>query len=172
MIDIMKRLFSVSLTFVVMLSCFPTGGFLYSQTTEPQPAPPETLVPTYSRPINASRYLIRPGEHITVTFLQSELEPLLLVVNPEGKIVDRRLGELTVAGKTLQKARDQLTAHLSDLFNVPGFVVSVGSPYKVTIPITGEVAEPGQYSAFTSQRVSDIIALAGGLSPRASRRHI
>jgi len=130
------------------------------------------LYAQFDLPIDAERYMIRPGEKIAVTFVKARLGGLTLVVDPEGRVVHPSLGVLELGDKSLSQARTILLAELGKLYTVEEIVVSVGDPRPVAIVISGAVANPGCYIGFTSQRVSDIIDLAGGIEKGGSRRWI
>jgi protein involved in polysaccharide export with SLBB domain len=133
------------------------------------------LIDTYrffDHPIDPTTYLIRPGDRLVVTFIKAKLAPLRLTVNPEGKIINATLGSFDLSGKTLQQAKEILRGTLQELYNVDEIAISVSEPLKVSIPVSGAVQSPGLYTAYTSQRVSEIIDSAGGVLPAGSRRTI
>jgi len=133
------------------------------------------LVDTYrffDHPIDPNIYLIRPGDRLVVTFIKAKLSPLRLTVNPEGKIINATLGTFDLSHKTLQQAKVILRSALKELYNVDDIAISVTEPLKVSIPVSGAVRSPGLYTAYTSQRVSEIIDSAGGVLPSGSRRTI
>lgn len=126
----------------------------------------------YDEPIDPDLYLIRPGEYLPVTFVGTSLKAIRLKVDPEGLIVDQNLGRFDMNGKTLTEARAVLLDPLKRLYNCESIHISVGSPYRVAITVNGAVAKPGTYLGFTSQRVSEIIEQAGGVSDHGSTRKI
>ncbi len=162
--------------FLVCLSLFGWLSPVMAQEPEPQPQiivmeQPKTS-PPFSLPINPDLYIIRPGDELQITFVQSQLNPMKLQVNPEGQIVNKTLGAFELSFKTLTEARQILGDVLKDLYNIPGISISITASRKVTINVTGAVEKPGTYEAFTSQRVSEVISLAGGIVPDGSRRWI
>jgi protein involved in polysaccharide export with SLBB domain len=126
----------------------------------------------YDRPVNPDDYLIRPGEVLVVTFLNTKLAGLRLTVNPEGRLVDRGLGVFDLGGQSLSQAREILRGALSRQFQADDIDISVDKPYKITVAVTGAVRNPGLYQVYTSQYVSEALALAGGALPEASSRRI
>ena len=133
------------------------------------------LIDTYrffDHPIDENFYLIRPGDQLVVTFIKAKLAPLRLSVNPEGKVIDETLGIFDLSNKTLHEAKKILRETLQVLYNVDEVAISVTEPLKVGIPVSGAVRSPGLYTAYTSQRVSEIIDSAGGVLPTGSRRGI
>ena len=130
------------------------------------------VVPFFERPINSETYLIRPGEQLRVVFINSQLPPLALEVNAESRIVHQKLGIFDLSGRTLDETRDLLREPLSELYNADQINISIQRVYPVSIRVTGNVRSPGRYIGYTSQRVSDVIDSAGGISPGGSRRSI
>ncbi|UCD64508.1 MAG: SLBB domain-containing protein [Candidatus Zixiibacteriota bacterium] len=146
------------------------GAFVYGQEV-PLPELP-AVPPPFSRPIDPNTYLIRPGDVLQVTFLQSQIPPDTLVVDPEGRVVDNTVGVIDLSDRTLAQARGILVETLRQLYNVPDIVVGITEPRLITISVQGKVVAPGTYNAYTSQRVSEVIELAGGILPDGSRRWI
>jgi polysaccharide export outer membrane protein len=129
-------------------------------------------VPQFDHPIEAGQYIIRPGDELTVSFLKANIEPLRLTVDPEGRIIHGNLGLFDLSNRTLSQVREELTGAFKNLYKVENIVISISNPLAVRISITGAVDTPGVYSAYTSQRISDAIKLAGGILPDGSSRNI
>lgn len=127
---------------------------------------------SFDRPINPDLYLIRPGERLVVTPIRAGIASTELVVGPEGKIVDARMGVIDVNGMTLSDVRKRLVTPLSGQYRSADIDVSILAPRRVYITITGAVRHPGSYLLSTSQRVSEAIDRAGGLTAAASTRRI
>ncbi len=127
---------------------------------------------SFDRPINPDLYLIRPGERLVVTPIRAGIPSTELVVGPEGKIVDARMGVIDVNGMTLSDVRRRLVTPLSGQYRSADIDVSVAAPRRVFISITGAVRHSGSYLLSTSQRVSEAIERAGGLTAAASTRRI
>ncbi len=128
--------------------------------------------PPASTPVNPELYLIRPGDKLTITFVKSSLQPLSLKVDPESRLVDETLGVFNLTGMTLAQTRTMLAEVLKRLYNVEEMAISISEVRSVRISITGSVRRPGSYKGFTTERVSDLIARAGGVLPDGSRRWI
>jgi len=137
-----------------------------------EPSTREYLYQSYTQPINPDLYLIRPGEHIIVTFVGTHLTPIELVVGQEGKLVHAALGTFDLSSKTLSQTRKLLLEPLQTQYNARQIDISVGPPYRVTVAVTGAVTTPGYYQAYTSQRVSELITAAGGIRPDGSSRRV
>jgi protein involved in polysaccharide export with SLBB domain len=126
----------------------------------------------YDRPVDPYIYMVRPGEKITVTFLGAKLSALGLSVNAEGRIAHPNIGVLDAAGLTLAQLKEQLAQRLAGKYTPDELEISVGDPFRTAISVTGDVRNPGTYIAYTSQFVSELIEMAGGLTGAASTRYI
>jgi protein involved in polysaccharide export with SLBB domain len=127
----------------------------------------------FDYPIDPDIYLIRPGDMLRVTFIDAHLAPLDLTIDPESKIVHSTLGLFDLSNKTLSQTKELLTEKLARLYNVNEIAFSIiKNPSRVAINVSGAVRNPGLYTAFTSQRVSELIDSAGGVNYSGSNRHI
>lgn len=126
----------------------------------------------YDRPVNVDRYLVRPGDRLTVSFLGARLAALSIPVNAEGRTVHPNIGLIDVAGRTLGDVKTDLLAALAGRYTADEIDISIGTPFRVAVNVSGEVRRPGLYVGYTSQLVSEIIEDAGGLTDIASRRRI
>lgn len=126
----------------------------------------------FEQPVDASVYLLHPGDQLTVTFIRSDLSEMKLTVNAEAEIVNQQLGVINVSGLTLTTARNKILEALQAVYNVKDILISIDKPRMSSYSVRGAVQEPGVYRSYNSKRVSDIIAQAGGLLQDASSRNI
>ncbi|HEX2896529.1 MAG TPA: SLBB domain-containing protein, partial [candidate division Zixibacteria bacterium] len=126
----------------------------------------------FDQPVDANQYIIRPGDALTVTFLKANIEPLKLVVDPEGRIIHSQLGMFELSHKTLTETKQILKAAIKTLYKVESVVISITDPLLVRFSITGAVKSPGFYEGYTSQRISDAVKLAEGVLGDGSSRRI
>ncbi len=132
----------------------------------------EEDVNLFDTPVNPELYLIRPGDKLLVTFIHSQIEPISLTVDPEGKIVHETIGLINLQHQTLAYAKSYLTEILKDLYNDSKIEVSITEPRQVSIAVFGAVKRPGIYRGLTTDRVSDLIKKAGGILENGSTRNI
>ncbi len=162
----------VLLTLWLVVSAVPAAA----QEGEQQPPvilmPQEQEGPPFSRPVNPDLFIVRPGDELEITFVQSQLESITLTLNPEGMIVDRTVGIHDLSYKTLTQAREILGEALRALYNIPGITIGITKSRQVSINVTGAVEEPGTYDVFTYQRASEVLEMAGGITEEGSTRWI
>ena len=126
----------------------------------------------FNSPVDPQLYLMRPGDNLVVTFINSKISAITLEIGPEGKIVDETIGLIDLQNKTLAYAKNILSEKLQILYNVKDIQISVTNPREVSIAIYGAIRRPGIYSGYTSDRVSQIIEKAGGILENGSSRNI
>ncbi|MCH9023760.1 MAG: SLBB domain-containing protein [candidate division Zixibacteria bacterium] len=128
--------------------------------------------PQFDQPVDAAKYIIRPGDELSVVFLKANIEPLKLTVDPEGRIVDENLGMIYLSHTTLDEARQILTQALKELYRVEQISISITKPREVSVSITGAIENPGVYTGYSSERISQLIKEAGGILEDGSSRTI
>ncbi len=84
-------------------------------------------VPQFDHPIEAVQYIIRPGDLLTVSFLKTNIEPLKLVVDPEGRIIHGNLGLFDLSNHTLSQAREELIGAFKNIYKVENIVISISN---------------------------------------------
>ena len=130
---------------------------------------PAFLLDGYPDP---DEYLIGPGDKFDVLFVSDELDDQSCLVGADGAIFVKTVGPVYLGQVTLGDALARIEQAVAAAYNREGFHVRLGGCRFVRINVTGEVAHPGIYYAPAFWRVSEVIALAGGLLPEGSWRRI
>jgi len=166
----------ISQLFRVLVASLVLANVLAACTTAPaQPTAPvqqpasqnDTQAGNSTEP--PAGYRLGEGDQIAIQVFD---EPDLTMdsrIGASGIINYSYLGDLQVAGKTSQQVEKQITQLLQDgyLVNPSVNVTIVG--YRPFF-INGEVRSPGSYPYQPGLTLDKAIALAGGLTDRASRR--
>lgn len=149
-------------------------GFLLPYPVQATGDSSNIVIRQFQAPINPDRFLIRPGQSLIVTFLQSSLPAMELTVNAEGAIVHSSFGRVDVsaATETLATLRTKLLKHLRTFFKTELIDVSVSEPATVAVDISGEIARPGRYRLSNALTLADLVDSAGGILPGGSSRHL
>lgn len=144
-------------------------------------------------PIISETYVLMPGDRVLTTVGGGVTYAYESWVTYEGKItinlpvmagaagdagqgrrepVTQVVDAIRVSGLTLQQAQDTLTAEMRRYFrNVQAKLTLIGLRSGIVF-VTGEVQYPGAYNASPVERVSQVVAKAGGLSPLGSRTRV
>lgn len=106
------------------------------------------------------------------TDLQSNSVPIIsgYTVSQKGSVQLPVIGEIKVAGKTIDQAREEIMSLVDEYFQNASVKVHL---LTFTFSILGEVARPGQYTVY-QERISllDGLALGGDLLPSADRTEV
>lgn len=160
----MRRRYIASLTSLCLLLSALGGPLFAAQAAAGQPAP-------------QPRYRIKAGDLVDVTVLpQGAPYNRQLKVLPDGTITYPEIGEIVVAGKTIQELTDVITAGLvkAGLRN-PRVTISVqpgpgpgGEQGAVgRVVVLGQVRQPGAFNLGPNTRLIEAIAEAGGPTEKA-----
>jgi len=116
----------------------------------------------------AAEYKLGPGDKISVTvYNESDLSISNVKIPKDGVISFPLLGEIKVSGNSLSSLKSNITKLLKDGYlKKPQIVISINE-YRPFF-INGQVKQPGGYPYVESLTVRKAIAIAGGLTDRAS----
>ncbi len=128
-------------------------------------------------PIISEEYVLMPGDKLMVTVTGSVTYSYDAWVTYEGKIFVSipNVGVadvVTISGLTLKDAQDTLSAAIGRYFRQVKVKLTLTGLRSGIVFLTGEIEYPGAYNASPVERVSQIIARAGGVSPLGSRTNI
>jgi len=108
-------------------------------------------------------YVVGEGDSIDIRVL-GEREMLVVdTVRPDGKVAFPTLGDLTVAGKTVEQIRGELTDQLKKTIENPAVFVTLKSFASKSVTVIGEVAVQGRFAYTGQMRVTDLLGLTRGL---------
>jgi polysaccharide biosynthesis/export protein len=90
-------------------------------------------------------------------------------IDQSGDLALPILGTIHVEGETVPDARTQIQQKLlaDGILNSPQVNLTVVQYAALEVTILGEVAIPGRYPLLTPRNLTDVLALAGGLTPAA-----
>lgn len=128
--------------------------------------------PLFDNAINPDLYMMRPGDQLEVSFINSNLKSIKLTINPESNIIHETIGLIDVKGKSLSETKTILLTILKKLYMVENISISITEPRPISIAVYGAVRRPGFYQAISSERVSSVIDKAGGITDDGSLRNI
>lgn len=125
------------------------------------------------RAVSAKSYRLGPGDRIAISIWRPGKPPnqFDVIIPLEGKLFLPTIGEIAVAGRTLEQLKVSLTEHLSK--RLPGFQVSLllTGLRSFRVLVTGEVNRPGYLTANAVTRLSEVVA-AARITPIGSLRSI
>jgi polysaccharide export outer membrane protein len=148
-------------------------GFYGSQN-----APSEEQKPLQEGPVDPRVYLLGPGDVLGVEVWGAASLGYLLQVDAEGKVLIPDSGTLTVAGMSLEDARELIKKTVLAAIRRGQVDVRLVTLRRFKVHVAGDVERPGSYVASAATRVSELLnnanqGIAGpGLRGDSSLRNI
>jgi protein involved in polysaccharide export with SLBB domain len=127
---------------------------------------------TLEQAVDPKEYIIGPGDVLSIVLWDEFQTTYNLKVTPEGEILIPRVGGLLVSGKTLEEVKSGVKEEVLKKYRNIEVTVSLLNLRKFKVSVTGAVGNPGVYSAFANERVSEIIQRAGRGLPNSTTRNI
>ena len=107
-------------------------------------------------------YTINSGDNVSITVYNHSDLAVKTTVTPDGYVGMVFIGQVKVAGLTLEQASNLIEEKLSKYIRNPKVGIS---PYEIrseTVTIAGAVVKPGMYDVSNGMRLADLFAKAGG----------
>jgi protein involved in polysaccharide export with SLBB domain len=122
--------------------------------------------------VDPDSYVVRPGDRFHIDFWDGSTSAINVTVTPEGLLLLPSIGALNVGNLTLTEAKAKLNKLIGRFYSEADFTVSLVGVRPAKVMIIGGVEKPGLYDGNAFDRVSEMIARAGGFVDGASRREI
>lgn len=120
-----------------------------------------------------SDYRLGPGDSVAVRIKgQPEHSKDQVKVSPVGSIFLDLLGDVTIAGMTLDQAKEYLTKELSEYLKDPKVSISLIEAQSAKIGVLGEVLKPGIVVMARPMTVLDAITESGGFANTGSKSNV
>jgi polysaccharide biosynthesis/export protein len=117
-------------------------------------------------------YVIGPTDVLSVVFWREKDLSLDVVVRPDGKISLPLLNDVQAAGFTPEQLRRVLGEAAKRFLEEPVVTIVVKQVNNNRVFITGEVQHPGPFVLPGPATVLQLLAMAGGFTDFADRKHI
>ena len=130
----------------------------------------------YSKEPNPRRseFVIGISDELMITVWKNQQLTTAATVRPDGTITMPLVGDLVAAGKTPTQLRQEIQRRLAEFIKLEGSEITIAvtgvNSYRFTV--SGEVGQPGIYTAKVYVTVAEAIALAGGFTRFADRDDI
>lgn len=120
--------------------------------------------------VHAQEYTVRKGDVLDVLVIGEPEFTRLVTVTQEGTIFLPLVGNVQVEGLTLKQVEGRLIELIRRYVREPRVVVTLRAPTteRDYVYVLGQVARPGPYEYRRGWTVAELLAQAGGATPRAS----
>ena len=105
-------------------------------------------------------YRINAGDFVEIRVYNHDDLSIKTMVTPDGNIGMVFIGQVEVAGLTLQEASDKLESMLARYIKNPEVGISPQEIHSQTASIAGAVTHPGMYTISNGMRLADLFAKA------------
>jgi len=114
-------------------------------------------------PVNPDEYHVGPGDGLVLDVWSSAPVEHQLRVTPEGYLLIPSVGAVAVQDLTLKEAREKVVALGAKRYPGATITLTLVSPRKVSVEITGQVMNEGMQEVYSVQRISALIEQANTL---------
>jgi polysaccharide export outer membrane protein len=118
------------------------------------------------------RYQLLPGDSMDVVFEFSPEFNQTVIVQPDGYIYLRGIGDLHVSSETLPQLISNLQIAYGKILNKPAISVLLKDFQRPYFIANGQVGHPGKYDLHGETTVAEGVALAGGFTEKSKHSHV
>ena len=174
---------ALALTLIITSAAFCLEYPLLRPKPEPQSQtqPVEKKEPTRNvepisgildRAVDPKVYIVGPGDQFVINLYGAATAPITVEVLPEGVVTLPDVGDVMLGQITLAEAKQRISDALASRFRDRSIGVNLAKVRSFKVSVTGAVEKPGIVAVSAADRVSEAVALAGGLQERGSQRNI
>jgi polysaccharide export outer membrane protein len=116
---------------------------------------------------DSSRYVLGPGDSIDINVFDQPDLSRTVIIKPDGSISLPLIGDVKAAGLTTTELQDSLTQAYAKYLKSPSVSVVVTQFRTDHIFVLGQVKTPGDYRFQPGVGILEVLASAGGVTPRA-----
>lgn len=150
----------------------PTPRPLQTEVRPPETQPDlEFQFQSLEAAVDPATYKVGPGDQFLINIWGLESR-FIATVTPEGKLIVPTIGTLQVDGKPLAEVQDMVAEAGARKYIQSRITANLVRVRSLRVHVTGQVLNPGPYTALAVERVSDIIEKAGGLTTWGFERAI
>lgn len=121
-------------------------------------------------PVDPDTYICGPGDVFELNFWGQQNFRLRIAADLEGRTFISKVGYVAVSGKTLTAVRGLIKQKVRAKYPGLQFELTLVAPRSFLVHVAGNVKNAGSYTSSPVERVSSVIARAGGVT--GSRRRI
>jgi polysaccharide export outer membrane protein len=145
------------------------GGQSDAGNNAPQANPNETANSLHKR---NWRYRVNPSDILELTFALTPEFNQTVIVQPDGYISLRGVGDVSAAGQTLPELTESLKAAYSKILQDPEIAIDPKEFEKPFFTVGGQVGKPGKFDWYGDITLTQAIAIAGGFTEASKHSQV
>lgn len=122
--------------------------------------------------VDSNSYKLGPGDLLQISVWGPLENQFLTEITAEGYVIVPTISEIFVSGLTLADGSALIKENLKRYFKEASFSIRLIKMRKFRVYLVGEVAKPGTYYMRGSDRLSDLLEVAEGLTPSGNESSI
>ncbi len=119
-----------------------------------------------------SRYRLAAGDSFDVSFELSPEFNQAVIIQPDGYVTLKAVGDVKVAGQTVPELTQTLRTAYSKMLNDPLIAVVLKDFEKPYFIADGQVTHPGRYDMRGTVTLTEAVAIAGGFTENAKHSQV
>jgi polysaccharide export outer membrane protein len=119
-----------------------------------------------------NRYKLRSGDTIDITFVYVPDFNQTITIQPDGYVTLRAVGDMRAGGLTLPEIKKLVETKYGVIMKDPDVSIEIKDFEKPFFLAQGEVQKPGKYELRSDTKLSEAVAIAGGLSTSAKHSQV
>jgi len=119
-----------------------------------------------------TRYQLKNGYTLNLTFVYVPEFNQTVTIQPDGYVSLRGVGEVLAGGLTLPELTKAIETKYIGILKEPEVSVEIKDFEKPFFLAQGEVGKPGKYDLRSDIKLSEAVAIAGGVGPNAKHSQV
>lgn len=119
-----------------------------------------------------TRYQLKNGDSLDLTFTYVPEFNQTVTIQPDGFVTLRAVGSVRAGGLTVPALQKSIEDKYAVIMKQPDVSVEIKDFEKPFFLAQGEVQKPGKYDLRSDIKLSEAVAIAGGLSPNAKHSQV
>jgi polysaccharide export outer membrane protein len=119
-----------------------------------------------------NRYKLRSGDTIDITFVYVPDFNQTVTIQPDGYVTLRGVGDIRAGGLSLPEIKKLVETKYGVIMKDPDVSIEIKDFEKPFFLAQGEVQKPGKYELRSDTKLSEAVAIAGGLSTSAKHSQV
>jgi len=119
-----------------------------------------------------SRYQLKNGDTLDLTFVYVPEFNQTVTIQPDGFLTLRAVGDVRAGGLNIPELKKEVEAKYTVVMKQPDVSIELKDFERPFFLAKGEVQKPGKYDLRSDIKLSEAVAIAGGLSPSAKSSHV